>query len=170
MKKSVFAATLLAALCVFTAFNFSANASSASANLTVSVDVDTACAINTSAVSFPVYEPIGANYANPDDSTAGSVVIVCTAGVVANIGLGAGSNVSGLQSRMLNSSSSTYLPYALFQDSTHTTPWGNGPGTWMTVPAAPDSSARTYVVYGRIPSGQSGAGHYADTVVATVNF
>ena len=41
----------------------------------------------------------------------------------------------------------------------------------LTPPAAPDTTPRTFAVYGRIPAAQDKPlGSYSDTVIATVNF
>ena len=167
MKKITFALAVLAAFLLCLAPR--AQAGSASTNLSVSVDVDDACFISTSPVTFPVYSPIGANATSPDDSTGGSVTITCTVGTVSTIGLGAGSYALAGQSRMQNSSSH-FLNYSLYQDSSHTTVWGNTSPSWLSVAAAPTTDPRTYPVYARIPGGQSGSGHFSDNVQATVNF
>lgn len=67
-----------------------------------------------------------------------------------------------------------FLSYDLYKDTNHTTIWASGTGggnTGLIPPAAPDRTARTYQIYGRIPAGQDrSTGNYSDLVVATVNF
>jgi spore coat protein U-like protein len=97
------------------------------------------------------------------------VTITCTPGATATIGLNGGSQPNGSQSRLFDGGTS-YLNYVLYQDASRATPWTNSSPYLLTPPSAPDTSPRTYPVYGRIPAGQTGGGHYTDTVVATVNF
>ena len=168
MKKIQIALAALLAVCALAFFAPPAQAGSANANLDVSVDVDSACTITTTAIAFPMYTPIGNNATNPDDSTGGAVTLVCTAGASATIGLLNGNYPSGLQMRMKNAANS-YLSYALYQDVGRTIVW-NATGGVLVTDAAPDTSPRTYQVYGRIPAGQSGGGHYTDVVIAHVDF
>lgn len=168
MKKIAIALAALATLCMLVCFASAAQAGSTNANLDVSVDVDAACTITTTAVAFPMYTPIGNNATNPDDSTGGAVTLVCTTGASATIGLLNGNYPSGLQMRMKNAANE-YLPYALYQDAGRSVVWNATTGALAVAPA-PDTSPRTYQIYGRIPAGQSGGGHYTDVVIAHVDF
>ena len=144
-------------------------AGSATANLSVTAAVGANCTISTAPVAFPAYDPVVANASTNDDGT-GSVIIICTRGSTATIGLGLGLNVSGSQMRMKDATTD-YLNYALYQDSGRATVWGNSGAGLLSPVAAPDKNPRTFTVYGRIPSAQDvPAGSYTDTVVATVNF
>jgi spore coat protein U-like protein len=142
---------------------------SATANLSIGATIVNNCTISTTPVGFSPYDPIVTHASTPDDSTSGSVTVTCTRGTAPTIGLGLGQNASGSQMRMAYGSN--YLNYALYQDSGHTTVWGNSGSGLFSPGPAPSKAARTYTVYGRIPAGQDlPAGAYADTVVATVNF
>ena len=166
MKRIAQILALVLAECLVTG---AAVAETASANLQVSVMIDPGCAVSTTPVAFTPYSVVGTNATVPDDST-GSVIIQCTTGVVANIGLDTGHWYAGGSNRMQDGQSHA-LQYGLYQDASRNTIWGNGPGSWITTPAAPNTNPQTYTVYGRIPAGQSVvSGSYADTVVATVNF
>jgi spore coat protein U-like protein len=144
-------------------------AGSATANLSVTATVSANCTISTTAVAFPAYDPIVTNASVNDDGT-GSVIVTCTRGTAATIGLGLGANASGSQMRMKDATTD-YLNYALYQDSGRATVWGNSGAGLLSPVAAPDKTPRTFTVYGRIPSAQDvPAGSYTDTVVATVNF
>jgi spore coat protein U-like protein len=144
-------------------------AGSATANLSVTATVSANCTISTTPVAFPAYDPIVANASVNDDGT-GSVIITCTRGTAATIGLGLGANASASQMRMKDATTD-YLNYALYQDSGRATVWGNSGAGLLSPVAAPDKTPRTFTVYGRIPSAQDvPAGSYTDTVVATVNF
>ena len=145
-------------------------AGTATANLDVSATVDSSCTISTSAVTFPDYQPIGANKESPDDSSGGAVIVTCTVGVNPVVGLSLGAHAAGSQARMLHSFSD-YLPYGLFQNASRTVAWGPSPPDTVALGPATDTDPRTVAVYGRIPAGLSpAAGTYYDTVVATLNF
>lgn len=145
-------------------------AASATANLSVSATIVNNCTISTTPVSFPSYDPIGANATVDADNGTGTVTITCTRGTTATIGLGLGSNASGTTRRMLNGTSN-YLNYELYQTSARTIIWGNSGAGLFSPGAAPTKAPRTFTVYGRIFAGQDlPAGSYADTVQATVNF
>lgn len=145
------------------------NAGSATANLSVSATVAVNCTISTAALAFGSYDPVVAHASSPLDGT-GTVTIACTKGSTETIGLGLGANASGSQ-RRLNDGGTNYLNYELYQESGHTTVWGNSGGGLLSPAAAPSKAARNFTVYGRVTSNQDvPAGSYSDTVVATVNF
>ncbi len=144
-------------------------AQSSSATLAVSVSVAKDCTISTSPVGFGAYDPVAANATAPLDGT-GSVIVTCTKGATAHVGLDGGSNGQGTSRRMKLASGSEYLAYELYRDSSRSTVWGEGSAV-LDVGAAPSRNPRTFTVYGRVPGGQDASvGAYADTVVAIVNF
>jgi len=154
---------------VAASFSSTASAATATANLAVSATVTNNCTISTSALAFGSYDPVVANASTDLDGTGG-VNVACTKGVSATIGLGLGSNASGSTRRMTDGSSN-YLTYELYQDSGHSTVWGNAGAGLLSPAAAPSKAARSFTVYGRVTSNQDAtAGSYTDTVVATVNF
>jgi spore coat protein U-like protein len=62
------------------------------------------------------------------------------------------------------------LSYAMYQDSGHTTNWGNTVGT-DTKSGTGNGSAQTLTVYGNLAAGQyPAAGSYSDTITATVTY
>jgi spore coat protein U-like protein len=100
----------------------------------------------------------------------GTVIVACTKGASATVGLGLGLNASGSTRRMSNGGTE-YLDYELYQDSGRTTVWGNSGAGLYSPGAAPSKAARNFTVYGRVTANQDvAAGSYSDTVVATVNF
>jgi spore coat protein U-like protein len=127
------------------------------------------CTISTAALAFGSYDPVVAHAsANLDGS--GTVIVACTKGAVATVGLGLGSNASGSTRRMTNGASE-FLTYELYQDAGRTTVWGNAGAGLYSPGAAPSKTARNFTVYGRVAANQDVvAGNYSDTVVATVNF
>jgi spore coat protein U-like protein len=150
-------------------FVTTASAATATANLSVSATVTNNCTISTAALAFGSYDPVVAHASTNLDGT-GTVIVACTKGAVATVGLGLGSNASG-STRQLTDGSSNYLTYEMYQDAGRTTVWGNAVGSLYSPGAAPSKAARSFTVYGRVVSNQDvPAGSYSDTVVATVNF
>jgi len=144
-------------------------AQQSSSSLAVSATVSKNCTISTSPVNFGAYDPVAGNATAPLDGT-GSVIVTCTKGAPAKVGLGTGSNAQGTTRRMLGGTAA-YLSYELYRDTSRTTVWGDTIDTALDLPAAPDRNPRTFTVYGRVAQGQDAAvGTYTDTVVATVNF
>jgi spore coat protein U-like protein len=145
-----------------------AKAATATANLGVTATVTNNCTISTVALAFGSYDPVVANAsANLDGS--GTVVVACTKGATATIGLGNGGNYSG--GRRMGDGSSNFLTYELYHEAARTTVWTNAGGGLLSTGAAPSKTARNFTVYGRVVSNQDvPAGNYSDTVVATVNF
>jgi spore coat protein U-like protein len=151
------------------AFGTAASAATATANLGVSATVTNNCTISTAALAFGSYDPVVAHASTNLDGT-GTVIVACTKGATATIGLGLGSNASGSIRRMKDSGTN-YITYELYQDSGRSTVWGTAGGALLSPGAAPSKTARNFTVYGRVASNQDvPAGSYNDTVVATVNF
>jgi spore coat protein U-like protein len=145
------------------------SAGSNTANLNVSSSVIANCTISTAPIAFGAYDPVGVNAATNDDDV-GSVIVACTKGTAATIGLGLGANASGTIRRMKDATTD-YLTYELYQDTGRATVWGTTGVALLSIGAAPSKAPRTFTVYGRVPSGQDlPAGSYTDTVVATVTF
>jgi spore coat protein U-like protein len=145
------------------------SAQTATASLTVSASVTKNCTISTTPVNFGAYDPVAANATAPLDGI-GTIVVACTKGAVAKVGLNPGSNAEGT-SRRMTQGASEYLAYEIFKDTTHSTVWGDSLDTALDIPAAPNRNPRTFTAYGRIAAAQDATvGNYTDTVVATVNF
>ena len=145
-----------------------AYAQTATANLNVSANVANKCTIATNPLNFGPYDPVQDNLVIARDST-GTVIIRCTKGSTANIGLDLGDNALAGARRMTDGTN--HLTYELYSDLARTQVWGNAAPSWVTPPVAPSSAARNFTVYGRIPAAQDvPSGNYADIVEATVNF
>jgi spore coat protein U-like protein len=150
-------------------YSATASAATATSNLNVSATVTNNCTISTVALAFGSYDPVVAHASANLDGT-GTVVVACTKGAVATVGLGLGSNASGTTRRMTNGASE-FLTYELYQDAGRTTVWGNSGAGLYSPGAAPSKVGRNFTVYGRVVANQDvAAGSYNDTVVATVNF
>jgi spore coat protein U-like protein len=150
-------------------FGSTASAATATANLGVGATVANNCTISTAPLAFGSYDPVVANASANLDGT-GTVIVACTKGATATVGLGLGSNASGAVRRMTDGSSN-YLNYELYQDAGRSTVWSDAGAGLYSPGAAPSKTARNFTVYGRVTSNQDvPAGSYNDTVVATVNF
>lgn len=136
----------------------------ATASLGVSVTVDGSCTVSTQPLAFPVYNPINV----ADTTGTGSLSLTCTQGTSATIALGGGLNNSG-SNHLANGAN--LLSYKLYQDVGLGSPWSDTIGQIVTASPAPNTSPRTFTVYGKIPSLQNTPGGvYSDTVVVTVNY
>jgi len=168
LSKFLAAMTTLGALTVSADRSVMAGASVT--NLPVNVTVTSNCTITATAVAFPAYDPVGTHASTPDDTSSGAVIVACTKGVTASIGLGFGQNATA-SPRNMKSSAGDLLPYDLYKDAPGGAIWGNAGTAMLSTGAALTKAARTFTVYGRIPSGRDvPATTYSDTVVATVNF
>jgi spore coat protein U-like protein len=145
------------------------NAQSASASLTVSANVQKNCTISTTPVNFGGYDPVAANSTNPLDGI-GTVVVACTKGATAHVGLNDGANSQG-STRRMRQSAAAYLEYQIYKDASRSDVWGDSFDSNLDTGPAPNRNPRTFTAYGRVPAGQDATvGNYVDTVVATVNF
>ena len=161
------------------------DADSATAVIQVSANVRKNCLITTTAVAYGAYDPVGSNATAPLDAT-GTVVLTCTKGTSASIGLDGGANAQGPTRRMSSGAAATgggpgrgggggggtaYLTYELYQDNAHTIVWTDNGNGMLTVPTAPSKDPRSFTVFGRVPGSQDvPVGNFNDSVVATVNF
>ena len=145
-----------------------AYAQTAAANLNVSANVANKCTIATTPLAFGAYDPVADNLVLPLDRT-GTVIIRCTKGSTANIGLDLGDNALAGARRMTDGTN--HLTYEVYSDVNRTQVWGNAAPGWFTPPPAPSAAARSFTVYGRVfPAQDVPSGNYADIVEATVNF
>ena len=120
-------------------------------------------------MAFGNYDSVAANATAPLDGI-GTVIVTCTKGAPAKVGLNDGANAQSTTRRMVGTATE-FLTYELYKDTAHATRWGNTTDTALDIPAAPSQAPRTFTVYGRVPAAQTAAvGNYTDTVLATVNF
>jgi spore coat protein U-like protein len=140
----------------------------------VNLTIAATCVINsTTALNFgPLGVLGGISGTDPNDGTA-SVTVQCTDTTPFSIGLDGGSNGGDTTTRkLLNTAalSTATVNYKLYQNSGHTTNWGNTVAT-DTKDITGDGAAHTYTVYGRIPAQTTPApGTYADLVTVTVTY
>ncbi len=107
-------------------------------------------------------------------SATGAVAVQCNQGAAYTVYLGNGNNYT--TTRRMKSGTS-YLPYALYQNSAHTIAWNatnvGTVGGAGGVNGTGNGSSQTLTVYAWIPPGTvvpATLGTYTDTVVVTVNY
>lgn len=166
MKRTLGLPLLISALTLMVGFSQLALAGTDTSQFQVEIVVMSTCDIHTTA-------PTNVNFgANPSTATnvtqTGTLTVNCTPGTPYNIGLDNGSNATGTQRRMLMGTAN-YVAYNLFQDSNISIPWGGTVGT-NTLSGVGTGSNQGEPVYGVVPSANSPAGTYTDTVTATVTY
>jgi spore coat protein U-like protein len=134
----------------------------ATASFSVSVTVASSCTITATNLAF-------GNYTATATSTSTSTIsVTCTNTTPYNVGLSAGAGGSVTTRMMKNGTNS--LNYSLYQNSTHTTNWGNTVGT-DTETGTGNGATQALTVYGQVPAGQfARALAYTDTITATVTY
>jgi len=108
----------------------------------------------------------------PTDAT-NTVTAVCSDGIAYTIAGGAGGGVGATVAarKMTGTILGGTLNYLLYSDAAHTTLWGDGTLSTVTVGATASLLPQLYTIYGRIPIGQnSAAGLYADLVTVTLSY
>jgi spore coat protein U-like protein len=131
----------------------------------VSATVAATCLINSAgALSFGSYTGVAIN-------ATSNISVSCTNTTPYNMGLNAGTSTGAtVTTRKMTGPSSATLSYALYQDSAHSTNWGNTVGT-DTVGGTGNGSAQTLTVYGQVPAAQYPTpGSYNDTITATLTY
>ena len=142
-------------------------AATTSANVAVSASVAANCLVSAGTLAFGAYDPLNVNDAAPLDAS-GTFTVRCTRGVTAQVGLDNGLWHSGTR-RMRSGATTEYLNYDLYSDAGYSAAWDNAANRVSYT--APNKSAHTLTVYGRIPGAQDpAAGSYADTVAAIAEF
>lgn len=146
----------------------SAQAATDTANMNVKITVTATCDIHTSAPTDVNFGTVASTATNVQ-STGGVITANCTSGTAYSIGLGNGSNFS--TTRRMIKGTTDYVAYGLYRDSARTLAWGTTTGAGGDVYTGTGSGANQAItVYGLVPSANSPAGSYSDTVVATVTY
>lgn len=143
----------------------------------VRITVTESCAFSTSTSATDVDFGTVPRSTQPADAT-GSLVVDCTPGTPFEIGLNNGLNPATgasaratASNRRMTDGNGNYVPYGLWYDASHTSPWGaaengqaySGTGT---------GDGQNIPVYGEVPAGATDVprGTYSDTVTATLTF
>ncbi len=137
------------------------------ASLQVTARVGRSCLIDSGPLSFGDYDPVGRNAAVPLDGES-ILTVNCTRGTPSAVTLDAGQHAIG-GSRFM-AALTDRLAYDLYQDPSHTIPWGNTPAQVVLLGPS-DGNPVSIRVYGRVLANQDvRAGTYGDSIVATVVF
>lgn len=146
-----------------------AHAATATGNLSVTATVSGTCTLTTAPVAFGAYDPASGT----DDTATGTVTVTCTNGTTYTVSLDAGANEStpgDFTTRRMIAGAGEFLPYQLYQESGHTTVWGDTGGNILTGQTG-NGTAQALSVYGVITAGQYvPPGSYTDTVLVTVTY
>lgn len=155
------ATTAVAALALS---NLPAAATTATTTFNVTATVQATCLISGNNLAF-------GTYSGSAIAMTTTLSVTCTNGTTYNVGLNAGT-ASGatVATRAMTGPASATLGYAMYQDSGHSTNWGNTVGT-DTKSGTGNGSAQTLTVYGQLAANQYPApGSYSDTITATITY
>lgn len=132
----------------------------------VTITITATCNIGVTTPATDV--AFGSHPSTDTNATATGIInVTCTQGTDYQVELDNGLYYSA--TRRMNDGGTNYVAYGLYQDASHLQPWttvlaseaysGTGSG-----------SEQPLTVYGLVPSANSPAGAYTDTVTATVTF
>jgi spore coat protein U-like protein len=144
-------------------------ATNASTTFAVTATVLSGCLVVATDLIFGNYSSTSGT-ANDAQS---SVIATCTSGTAYTIAAdpGAGTAATVAARSMTGLIGGNPLNYALYTNSGHTTPWGDGTLSTSTFGGTATLLPTTYTVYGRIPTAQHpSAGLYADLVTVTLTY
>ena len=168
LKRAIVSATVL----VSAILGPHSNADRATSMMNVSVLVEYSCSINTTPMSFGVYNGVGANASIALEATA-TIISNCISGTGAHITLNTG-NFAGLGSsdspiRRMSAGEGKYLVYQVYSDDTRDTVWGNTTPTGLALSGT--GLPQSLTVYGSIPSAQVvPEGDYSDQIYVTISY
>jgi spore coat protein U-like protein len=139
-------------------------AATANTTFQITATVSATCLISATNLAFGTYSGTAVN-------ATSTVTVTCTNTTPYNVGLDAGTSTgANVNGRKMTGPGSATLGYSLYQDSAHTTIWGNTVGT-NTEAGTGSGSAQALTVYGQLPAGQFVApGSYTDTITATITY
>ncbi|MGC7402739.1 Csu type fimbrial protein [Pandoraea pneumonica] len=144
---------------------------SATATMLVTLTILPGCTIAATPMTFT---PVQGSATGPVPSTS-TLSVICTSSTGYNIGLNAGTTASSTETNRLLAGTltgnTTTIPFGLYQDSGHATPWGNTQGT-NTLGDSGSGVVKTYTVYGQatLSATMPTPDVYTSTVTATVYF
>ena len=155
---------VVAVIAGLTLSNRPAAAATATTTFSVTATVQATCLISGNNLGFGTYTGSAV-------AATTTLSVTCTNGTTYNVGLNAGT-ASGatVTTRAMTGPASATLNYALYQDSGHTTNWGNTVGT-DTKSGTGNGSAQTLTIYGNLAASQYPTpGSYTDTITATITY
>ena len=139
-------------------------ASTATTTFNVTATVQATCLISANNLGF-------GTYSGSAIATTTTMSVTCTNGTTYNVGLNAGTAAGAtVTARAMTGPGAATLSYALYQDSGHSTNWGNTVGT-DTKSGTGNGSAQSMTVYGNLTANQYPTpGSYSDTITATITY
>ncbi len=137
------------------------------ANIAVSATVLANCTIGATPLAF-------GNYDGTVNNAPATINITCTNKTTYTVALNAGTTSGSTTTARLMAGSGTAagstLPYALYQDSSHSKNWGNTVGT-DTVAGTGNGTLQPLTVNGQIAANQFVTpGSYGDTITASITY
>jgi spore coat protein U-like protein len=138
---------------------------SANISFTTTATVSNQCTLTVGSLNFGSVSSLALSVA----ATA-TISVQCTSGDAYIVGLNAGSGSGAtIAARLMTSGVQTVI-YSLYQNSAHTTLWGNTAGT-NTEAGTGSGSSQTLTVYGLVPvQVVPAAATFTDTVLVTVTY
>jgi spore coat protein U-like protein len=142
-------------------------AATSSSTFTVNANVLAVCSVTATNLNFGDYDA-----SNPTArSSTSTLSITCSNGQDYTVALDAGGGAAATVADRKMTSGTHTLNYGMYSDSTHTTIWGDGTLSTVTVAGTGDGAPQSLTVHGKIPAGQhAAAGSYSDTITVTLNY
>jgi spore coat protein U-like protein len=163
------AASVLAFVLVFAPTSASAaSTGSTTATFQVTATVTNMCTVTTQTLAFGNYN---FTTASPANAANANILLTCTSGDSYTVALNAGSYTGATVNTRQMANGGNALGYQLYKDSGHTTVWGDGTLSSVTVSGTGTGAQQSLPVYGVITTGQIvPAGNYTDTITATITY
>lgn len=135
-------------------------------------DVSSFGTINFGSNISSLFSPINVT----SSQNSGSVVLKCTPNIPVTVAINAGTNATGnigATGRLMKLSTGTAtLPYQLYQNTSHTTIWGDGTNGGQLLSFTSDGTVQVFNVYATLFSTTTlpAVGQYNDLVTVTVTY
>jgi len=149
-------------------FAVPAFAQTATTTFDVTITIQSSCSIDTPAATDVDFSTVASTAT--DVTATGQLNVNCTPGTAYTVALNEGSNAGagGIAERNM-ANGANLVGYQLYSDASLSQVWGETTGT-DTVAGTGTGAVQALSVYGEVPSANSPAGTYTDTVTATVTF
>lgn len=130
----------------------------------VSVTVVAACSISATNLNFGTYTGVR-------KTSTSTISVTCTNTTTYNVGLNAGTATGAtVTTRKMTDPGGYTLSYGLYQNTGHSTNWGNTVGT-DTKAGTGTGALQPLTVYGQLPAATvPPVGNYIDTITATITY
>lgn len=140
------------------------------ASFTVSAIVTPTCTVSATDVSLGSKPATATNIQG-----TGTITVTCVNGTSYNVGLSPTTTNGGTNNGTGNMVSSApgntdKVPYALYQNSGYSTPWGNIIGTNTLGPKTGTGNTQNWTVYAQAPGANYKPGAYQDTITIAVTY